>query len=75
MYDRREELDKSEAVFKKILDFSPYIDGVLLNLTAVYIKMKKYDEAYEVIQRCDPKTTNTQIIKYREYLEQKVAEK
>lgn len=73
MYDRKGELKKSEEYFKKVLEISPRLEEALLNLTAVYIKMGRYVEALEVINRCNPESRNPQVAQYRRLIEGKLA--
>lgn len=66
--------DKRTAAeyYEKALELTPKLDALLLNLTAVYIQMKKYPEALETLNRCKPESTNPNIPRYRQLIEKQL---
>lgn len=64
--------DHSEAItfYTKALAISPRFEETLINLSAVYYNTKQYKRAYEVIQRCDPKSENPKVSAYLKIIEE-----
>lgn len=72
VHHREGDLEKAAAFFEQALSYSPQLEHALVNLTAVYSKMGRYQQAYDTIQKCDPKSTNPKISEYRRALEEKL---
>ncbi|MBT3231987.1 MAG: tetratricopeptide repeat protein [Calditrichaeota bacterium] len=64
--------DHSKAIefYTRALDISPRFEETLINLSAVYYNTKQYKRAYEVIQRCDPKSENPRVTAYLNVIEE-----
>lgn len=72
VYHREGDLEKAAAFFEQALSLSPHLEHALINLTVVYYKMGRYQQAYDTIQKCDPRSTNPKIDEYRQALEEKL---
>lgn len=71
-HERAGNIDQAIAVYKRILEFSPRMEHTLINLTGVYIRLKQWQKAYEIIQRADVNSSNPRIGQYRELLREKI---
>lgn len=63
-YEIKGNHEKAIKYYNKVLEISPKFDEALINLSAVYYNIGKYEKAFQTISKCDPKTKN---IKYNIY--------
>lgn len=61
---------KAIEFYTRALDISPRFEETLINLSAVYYNIKQYESAYEIIQRCDPKSENEKVAAYLKIIEE-----
>ncbi|MBS3742409.1 MAG: O-antigen ligase family protein [Candidatus Cloacimonetes bacterium] len=60
--------------YKKVLDISPGFEDALINFAAVYYNLGRFDQAKEIIERCDSIKNYPRYNQYREKIESKLQE-
>ena len=56
-YEKLGDHKNAEIYYKKALKISSHFEETLLNLAAIYFNAKKYDEAFETIDKCSTAST------------------
>ena len=66
--------DHENAIFyyKKAIGLFPQFDKALINLGATYYNCGRYEEAYDVLRRCDPETEDLRLKKYLKIVKEKI---
>ncbi len=71
-YQKLGNSEKSIELFRKVLTIAPANEHVRINLAAIYYHQGKYQEAYQVISKCDPRSNNPRLIQLRQALAAKL---
>ena len=69
-YEEKNQHKQAITFYKKVLGISPYFEESLINLSAVYYNIGKYQKAYKTIEKC--KTKNLKYLKYRKKIIEKL---
>jgi len=56
--------DRAVYYYQKALEIFPQFEEALINLGATFYNSGRYEEAYEVLRRCNPKTEDLRLKKY-----------
>lgn len=69
VYGALNEIDSSMYYHQKTLEIFPHYEFGIVNLTKTYYLQKDYELAYQMILRCDPKSTNREVFQLRAAIE------
>jgi len=72
VYGQMGQLDSSIVYYKKSLDIFPHYEISLLNLMRAYYINKDFENAYQVVLSCDPKSENNQVRSALEAIEKEL---
>ncbi|MBS7787755.1 O-antigen ligase family protein [Flavobacterium sp. CYK-55] len=65
VYEQKKEIDSAMIYYQKALEISPAFEEALLSLSACYYKKGRYQQAFNTIEKVEPKSKNK---RYRPYL-------